>query len=92
MGVVPSIASPIALHCDSTRAIAQAIEPRSHRKSKHVLWKFHLITEIIQRNEIVIEKIPSEDNVADPLTKEMPQDKHESHTRSRGLRTQTDWL
>ena len=92
LGVVPSVAGPIALHCDSTGAIAQAIEPRSHSKSKHVLRKYHLIREIIQRNEIVIEKIPSEDNVADPLTKAMPQDKHESHTRAIGLRTQSDWL
>ena len=85
--MVPSVAAPIALHCDSTGAIAQAIEPRSHSKSKHVFRKYHLIREIIQRNKIVIEKIPSEENVADPLTKAMPQDKHDSHTRSMGLRT-----
>ena len=91
LGVVPSIADPITLYCDSTGAIAQAIEPRSHNRSKHVLRKFHLIREIIQRRDIVIEKIPSEDNVADPLTKALSQDKHDSHVRTLGFRTMSDW-
>ncbi len=91
LGVVPSIASPITLYCDSTGAIAQAIEPRSHNRSKHVLRKYHLIREIIKREEIVIEKIPSEDNVADPLTKALPVDMHEMHMGKLGLKTMPDW-
>ncbi|XP_070001953.1 secreted RxLR effector protein 161-like [Nicotiana sylvestris] len=35
--VVPSIESVVLLLCDNTGAIAQAKEPRSHQKSKHVL-------------------------------------------------------
>ena len=41
LGVVPSIANPIALYCDNNGAIAQAKEPRSHQRSKHILRKFH---------------------------------------------------
>jgi hypothetical protein len=37
LGVVPSASSPMDLYCDNSRAIAQAKEPRSHKKSKHVL-------------------------------------------------------
>ena len=37
LGVVPSIESPIDLYCDNNGAIAQAKEPRSHQRSKHVL-------------------------------------------------------
>ena len=37
LGVVPSIVGPIILYCDNNGAIAQAKEPRSHQRSKHVL-------------------------------------------------------
>ena len=35
--VVPSISDPITVYCDNNGAIAQAKEPRSHQRSKHVL-------------------------------------------------------
>jgi hypothetical protein len=37
LGVVPSASSPMDLYCDNSGAAAQAKEPRSHKKSKHVL-------------------------------------------------------
>ena len=43
LGVVPSIADPIELYCDNNGAIAQAKEPRSHQRTKHILRHFHLI-------------------------------------------------
>ena len=45
--VVPSITDPITVYCDNNGAIAQAKEPRSHQRSKHVLRRYHLIREII---------------------------------------------
>ena len=47
LGVVPTISDPIPLLCDNNSAIAQAKEPRSHQKSKHILRRFHLIKEIV---------------------------------------------
>ncbi|KAK8593022.1 hypothetical protein V6N12_045111 [Hibiscus sabdariffa] len=43
LGVVPSISDAIELYCDNNGAIAQAKEPRSHQRSKHILRRFHLI-------------------------------------------------
>ncbi|KAL0307499.1 UNVERIFIED_CONTAM: Retrovirus-related Pol polyprotein from transposon TNT 1-94 [Sesamum angustifolium] len=37
LGVVPSIVEPVIIFCDNNRAIAQAKEPRSHHRSKHIL-------------------------------------------------------
>ena len=48
--VVPSIADPILLYCDNNGAIAQAKEPRSHQRSKHILRRYHLIKEIIDKD------------------------------------------
>jgi len=42
-GVVPSCSSPIDLYCDNNGAIAQAKEHRSHKKSKHILRRYHMI-------------------------------------------------
>ena len=69
LDVVPMISEPIPLLCDNNGAIAQAKEPRSHQKSKHILRRFHLIREIVARGDVVVERIPSTDNLVDPLTK-----------------------
>ena len=63
LGVVPSIVHPILLYCVNNGAIAQAKEPRSHQRSKHVLRRYHLIREIIGRNDVKIEKIPTYQNI-----------------------------
>ncbi|KAL0404269.1 UNVERIFIED_CONTAM: Retrovirus-related Pol polyprotein from transposon TNT 1-94 [Sesamum radiatum] len=43
LGVVPSIAGPMVIFCDNNGAIAQAKEPRSHHRSKHILRRYHLL-------------------------------------------------
>ncbi|KAK8560279.1 hypothetical protein V6N12_013078 [Hibiscus sabdariffa] len=42
LGVVPSISDAVELYCDNNGAIAQAKEPRSHQRSKHILSHFYL--------------------------------------------------
>ncbi|KAJ9561345.1 hypothetical protein OSB04_006505 [Centaurea solstitialis] len=83
--VVASISRPIDIFCDNLRAVAQAKEPREHHKSRHVLRKYHLIREIIGRGDVRICKIPTEENVADPLTKPLARVKHEAHANSIGM-------
>jgi hypothetical protein len=86
LGVVSSCSSPIDLYCDNNGAIAQAKEPRSHQKSKHILRRYHLIREIVKRGDVKICKLHTDLNMADPLTKPLPQEKHETHTRAMGMR------
>ncbi|KAJ9566883.1 hypothetical protein OSB04_002849, partial [Centaurea solstitialis] len=78
--VVASVSRPIDIFCDNSGAVAQAKEPREHHKSRHVLRKYHLIREIIGRGDMRICKIPTEENVADPLTKPLARVKHEAQT------------
>ena len=80
LDVVPSITNPINLYCDNNGAIAQAKEPRSHQRSKHILRCYHLIREIIERGDVKICKVSTNDNVADPLTKALVQGKNDHHT------------
>ena len=87
LGVFPNASRTLDLYCDNSGAIAQAKEPRNHQKSKHVMRRFHLIREFIERGEIKICKIHTDLNVSDPLTKPLPQSKHEAqHTRAMGIR------
>jgi len=86
LGVVPSCSSLIDLYCDNNGAIAQAKEPRSHKKSKHILRHYHLIREIINRGDVKICKVHTDLNMADLLTKLLPQAKHETHIRAMCIR------
>ncbi|KAI5425022.1 hypothetical protein KIW84_030993 [Lathyrus oleraceus] len=90
LGIVPSIMDPIDLYCDDNGAIAQAKEPRTHQRSKHILRRYHLIREIIDRGDVKICKVSTLDNIADPLTKPLAQQKHDGHTRSMGIRGMPD--
>ena len=90
--VVPSIIEPITIYCDNNGAIAQAKEPWSHQQFKHVLRRYHLIREIIARNDVKIERVPTYDNVEDPLMKVLSQSKFEHHLASMGIRYMGDWL
>ncbi|XP_070054602.1 secreted RxLR effector protein 161-like [Nicotiana tomentosiformis] len=72
LGVVPSIQAPITLYCDNSGAIVNSKESHSHKRAKHIERKYHLIREIVQRGDVVVTKIASEKNLADPFTKSLP--------------------
>ncbi|KAK9042723.1 hypothetical protein V6N11_017786 [Hibiscus sabdariffa] len=91
LGVIPSISDAVDLYCDNNGAIAQAKEPISHQRSKLILRRSHLIREIIDRGDVKICKVHTDDNVADPLTKPRAQQKHDRHTESLGIRYVSDW-
>jgi hypothetical protein len=74
------------LYCDNSGATAQAKEPRSHKNSKQLLRRYHLIREIIDRGDVKICKVQMDLNIADPLTKALSQQKHEAHMSSMGIR------
>nr|XP_043630410.1 secreted RxLR effector protein 161-like [Erigeron canadensis] len=92
LGVVPSIKSPMEMYCDNLSTIILAKESRVRKGSRHILRKFDYIREVIERNEINILKVHTDDNVADSFTKPMTHNKHDDHASSIGLRYATDLL
>ena len=90
LGVVPEIESPVSLYCDNTGAVAQAKEPKSHHKSKHILRCFHLVREIIERQDIVIKRVDTKNNIADPFTKVLLQQQFDHHLDCMGLKYKSD--
>ncbi|KAA0049822.1 reverse transcriptase [Cucumis melo var. makuwa] len=65
---------------------SQFKEPRSHKRGKHIERKYHLIREIVQRGDVIVTKIASENNIADPFTKTLTAKVFEGHIESLGLR------
>ncbi|KAA0059674.1 retrovirus-related pol polyprotein from transposon tnt 1-94 [Cucumis melo var. makuwa] len=85
--VVPNMHLPITLYCDNSGAVANSREPRSHKRGKHIERKYHLIREIIHRGDVIVTKISSEQNIADPFTKALTAKVFESHLHGLGLRS-----
>ena len=56
------------------------------------LRRFHLIREIIERGDVMIERVDTHNNIADPLTKTLSQFHFDHHKEKTGIRYQGDWL
>ncbi|KAL0551698.1 hypothetical protein IC582_010787 [Cucumis melo] len=83
--VVPNMHLSITLYCDNSGAVANSREPRSHKRGKHIQRKYHLIREILHQGDVIVTKISSEQNMADPFTKVLMAKVFESHLHDLGL-------
>nr|GEX14477.1 retrotransposon protein, putative, Ty1-copia subclass [Tanacetum cinerariifolium] len=82
LGVVPTIKEPISMYCNNTRAISIANESRITKGARHFCAKVHYLREIIEFGDIKLEKVHTDDNLADPFTKALAFPKHSEHTRN----------
>ncbi|KAL2253081.1 UNVERIFIED_CONTAM: hypothetical protein Sindi_0102800 [Sesamum indicum] len=92
LGVVSSISKLVVIFCDNSGAIAQAKEPISHHRSKHILRYYHLLREMVSRGDVRMDRVSLTENTADPLTKSMSQIAHARHLDKMGLRLMVDYL
>ncbi|KAL3634979.1 hypothetical protein CASFOL_022033 [Castilleja foliolosa] len=65
----------ITVYCDNQSAIHLTKNPMFHERSKHIDVRLHFIRDIVARNEVCMEKIGTEDNPADVMTKVLPMSK-----------------
>ncbi|GJX37279.1 hypothetical protein Tco_0250582 [Tanacetum coccineum] len=84
-GIVPIIEEPINMYCDNTRAIAIAKDDGVTKGARHFRAKVHYLRETIKMGDVKIEKIDTDDNLADPFTKALAFPKHSELTRNIGL-------
>ena len=73
LGVMRIERVPITLFCDNSGVVAQSKEPRNHKRGKHIECKYQLIREIVVCGDVIVAKIASAENLADPFTKTLPQ-------------------
>ncbi|GJT69855.1 hypothetical protein Tco_1029141 [Tanacetum coccineum] len=84
-GVVPIIKEPINIYCDNTEAITITNESRITKGARHFRAKVHYLREVIEYDVIKLEKVHTDDNLADPFTKALTFPKHSEHTRNIGM-------
>ncbi|CAN4084658.1 unnamed protein product [Withania somnifera] len=90
--VVPMIEAPLMIYCDNSGAVANSKKPRSHKRSKHIERKYHLIQDIVQREDVVVAKIALENNLVDPFTKALPKKPFYKHVEGMGVKFVDTWL
>ena len=85
LGVVPAIKEPMEIFCDNEGVVALTKEPRDHGRSKHIDRKYHFIRHRVE-GLLIVKRVSSKENPADPLTKGLTRVKHFQHARRIGLR------
>ncbi|GJR17398.1 retrotransposon protein, putative, ty1-copia subclass [Tanacetum coccineum] len=85
LGIIPTIEEPINMYYDNTRAITIANESGITKGARHFSAKVHYIREVIEFGDIKLEKVHTDDNLADPFTKALAFPKHSEHTRNIGM-------
>jgi len=63
------------LYCDSQSAIHLSKNSTYHSRSKHIAVRYHWIHDMLENNLLQIEKIHTNDNGADMMTKALPKEK-----------------
>ena len=90
--MAPSIDGPILLYYNSTGAIAQAKEPKSHQRTKYILRCYHLIRKIVDRGDVKLQKIDGKENLTNPFTKALDIKEFEDYKSKMGIRYCINWL
>ena len=86
IGVVPTALDPVEIYCDNSGAVAQAREPSSHHKTRHIERKYKLIQNHVDAGLVKVCKVHTDLNVSDPMTKPLPRAKREQHLLAIGVR------
>ena len=71
--------------CDNQGCIALAKNPTNHSRTKHIDIQHHFIRERLESGEICLRYCPTQDMVADVLTKALAKERHQNLRRSLGL-------
>lgn len=61
--------SPPLIHCDNPYAIPLSLNPVQHSQIMHLETYVHFVQECVQKGDLVVQYIPTQDQVADVLTK-----------------------
>ncbi|GJS92968.1 zinc finger, CCHC-type containing protein [Tanacetum coccineum] len=68
------------MYCDTTVAIVISKDHRVTKGARHFRTKVHYLRETIEMGDVRIEKVDTDDNLADPFTKALAFPKHSKLT------------
>ena len=70
---------------DNQGAIALANNPEHHARTKHIDVQYHFVRDYVEKGKIKLEYCPTDEMVADALTKPLARDKHHKMMKRMGL-------
>ena len=70
------------IFCYNEGVVALRKEPKDHGRSRHIEWKYHCIRHEVEEGALLVNRVPSEENPVDPLTKDLSKIKHFNHTNN----------
>ena len=65
------------VHCDSQSAMDLSKNATYHSRTKHIDVRYHWIREVMEKQEMKLKKIHTENNPSDVMTKGVPREKLE---------------
>uniref|UniRef100_A0A2N9IP74 Integrase catalytic domain-containing protein n=1 Tax=Fagus sylvatica TaxID=28930 RepID=A0A2N9IP74_FAGSY len=83
--IVECVQKPIPIFCDNNSAIAISKDPRCHSRAKHIEGRYHYIRDMIKKKKVIVQKVSSKQNLADPFTKGLSSGLFETHVLGMGL-------
>ena len=75
----------IPIFCDNQSAICIAQNEGFNPKTKHVSIRYHFVKDSLERGDVALHYIPTQQQPADGFTKVLPKQKHEAFRRYLGL-------
>lgn len=84
--VTGSCIGPVVLYIDNKSAIDLAKNPVFHGRSKHIDIRYHFIRECVERGEIILRHVNTNEQRADVLTKAMSRAKFEGMRELLGVK------
>ena len=84
---IPGISDPVPVPIfgDNQGSIVLSKTPTYHPRSKHIAVRYHFIRETVANGLVTYEYIPTDELMADTLTKSLPLDKFHRFARAMGL-------
>lgn len=76
---------PTTIYSDNQSAIALTKDHRYHARTKHIDIRFHFVRWVVERGSITLVYCPTDDMVADTLTKALPSSKVKHFASRLGL-------
>jgi hypothetical protein len=77
--------SPTPLLCDNNGAISLSGDPSFHSRVKHLDIQYHFIREKVEDDIIIVNRVPSHENLTDLLTKPLGKTKFQKFHSQLGL-------
>ncbi|MHC6131856.1 Ty1/Copia family ribonuclease HI, partial [Serratia marcescens] len=68
---------PISIKCDNSSAINISKNPVQHSRTKHISIRYHFLKEKVSEKEIILDFVPTKEQLADIFTKPLPREAYE---------------